>query len=200
LDVPGIFFLYNNSLGVMKMAPNNNNWQDFAADLGLSFEVDPNAPELPPEPELLVSEAVVTAEIVQEGSESVAESSPEEEAAGDSGTEDANGNKKRRRGRRRRKGRGEGEEGAQDAESEGLVQNSGEDEPENGELVGAGAGMSERRSARAENANHHRPILHHHHHDDESPADDDNFVLEDLSNLSLPSWTELIDSLYRPER
>lgn len=55
------------------MAPNNNNWQDFAADLGLSFEVDPNAPELPPEPELLVSEAVVTAEIVQEGSESVAD-------------------------------------------------------------------------------------------------------------------------------
>jgi ribonuclease E len=183
----------------MKMAPNNNNWQDFAADLGLSFEVDPNAPELPPEPEMLVGEAVVTAEIAQEGSESVVESSTEEETAGESGTEDANGNKKRRRGRRRRKGRGEGEEGTTDADNEGLNQTPDEDEPENGELVGAGAGLSERRSARAENANHHRPILHHHH-DDESPADDDNFVLEDLSNLSLPSWTELIDSLYRPER
>ena len=182
------------------MAPNNNNWQDFAADLGLSFEVDPNAPELPPEAELPVAEALITSELVKEGAESSGESAPEDETVGEAGTEDANGNKRRRRGRRRRKGRGEGEEGANEGETEALAPSQDDDESENGELVGAGSGMSERRSARAENANHHRPILHHHHHDDESPADDDNFVLEDLSNLSLPSWTELIDSLYRPDR
>lgn len=181
------------------MAPNNNNWQDFAADLGLSFEVDPNAPELPPETELVIGETVIAAEILQEDGEVGGESSAEE-TTGESGPEDANGNKRRRRGRRRRKGRGEGEEGSAEGESEGLAPTTDEEESESGELVGAGAGLSERRSARAENDNHHRPVHHHHHHDDESPADDDNFVLEDLSNLSLPSWTELIDSLYRPER
>ncbi len=181
------------------MAPNNNNWQDFAADLGLSFEVDPNAPELPPEIDLIAGETVTTAEIVQGGGESVAESSSEGETVGEPGTEDANGNKRRRRGRRRRKGKGEGEENSSEFETEGLAPAGDDEESETGELVGAGAGISERRSARAENANHHRPLLHHHH-DDETPADDDNFVLEDLSNLSLPSWTELIDSLYRPER
>lgn len=180
------------------MAPNNNNWQDFAADLGLSFEVDPNAPELPPEPEMVVGEEVIASEINQADAELASESNSEEVQL-ESGPEDANGNKRRRRGRRRRKGRGEGEEGSIEIESESLTPTNDDEESEGVELVGAGAGLSERRSARAENDIHHRPV-HHHHHDDDAPADDDNFVLEDLSNLSLPSWTELIDSLYRPER
>ena len=153
------------------MASNKNNWQDFAKDLGLSFEIDPNAPELPPEPEVVVVETVVAAEVVvcSKDLDTVTAETVVADLDTDTGsevTEEPGEPKRRRRVRKRRGPREETDEA-----------NEGNDAPE-GTLLGDGD----------------------HRDEEESPEDEEPFVLEDLSNLSLPNWTELIDSLYRPER
>lgn len=180
------------------MASNKNNWQDFAKDLGLSFEIDPNAPELPPEPEVVVVETVVAAEVVVCSNDLdtvTAETVVSDLETGSEVTEEPGEPKRRRRVRKRRGPREETDEG-NDA-PEGTLLDEGEN-AEGRELVSVGAPDNEFQSAVGENLVRHH---HRHHHDEEETSEDNEpFVLEDLSDLSLPNWTELIDSLYRPER
>lgn len=187
------------------MASNKNNWQDFAKDLGLSFEIDPNAPELPPEPEVVVVETVVAAEVVvcSKDLDTVTAETVVADLDTDTGsevTEEPGEPKRRRRVRKRRGPREETDEANEANEGndapEGTLLGDGEN-AEGRELVSVGAPDNEFQSAVGENlVRHHR----HHRDEEESPEDEEPFVLEDLSNLSLPNWTELIDSLYRPER
>jgi len=184
------------------MSPDKNNWQDLASDLGLSFEIDPNAPELPPEPEpvFVVEQTVITSVTVETPAELDNESelsseALEESSVGSSGNglqevgqpgENSEEARKRKRGRRRRRGRGENGPAENDA---------AESESETPELVGSavGRGAIEMDSDEHEDAHHGGDHGH-------GPHDEEEFVLEDLTNLNVPIWTELIDSLYRPDR
>ncbi len=187
------------------MASNKNNWQDFAKDLGLSFEIDPNAPELPLEPEVVVLEPVVAAEVVAphelDPLKAGTDESGVETISGPDGIgepEDSGEPKRRRRVRKRRGSREEPEGGNSSETPEETLPEDGEGS-QGRELVGAVAGTPDNglQAASRENPGRHP---RHHHHDEEIQEDEEPFVLEDLSNLSLPNWTELIDSLYRPDR
>jgi len=177
------------------MSPEKNNWQDLASDLGLSFEIDPNAPEIPPEPEpvVTVEQTSITTISVETSLPEVSQDAEQEESLDSSsgepgsdkpGEEGWDGNRKRRRGRRRRRGRGEAG-GPEDGASPG-------EDLQEAVPVAVGAPLAEMSEMDEDDSDSGS--------DSRSGGSDEEFVLEDLTNLSVPSWTELIDSLYRPDR
>jgi ribonuclease E len=119
------------------------------------------------------------------------------------GGEDQRGEKEPLRRRRGRRGRGRRSEGGESERQHGQGEESGRHDEETSERQGSGRRGRGRSRQRVEDSHQEEEAADLEESATEEAADDSDFPDDeqnDFSDWNVPSWQELIASLYRPER